>query len=109
MAKQATRLLESQSHLILTDVVAAEFVYVLKSFYEVGIPQIAQTMRAAFALPAVDVPNMVLLLRTLEVLEQEHIGFADAYLVANAEVTGVGEVASFDKSIDRIRSVRRVT
>jgi predicted nucleic acid-binding protein len=33
---------------------------------------------------------------------------ADAYLVASAERTGVGEVASFDRGIDRVPTVRRV-
>ena len=34
--------------------------------------------------------------------------FADAYLVASAERTGVGAIVSFDRSIDRVRTVRRI-
>lgn len=109
MAKRATGLLGSEHRLILTDLVAAECVYVLKSFYEVEEARIAELMRAAFALRAVDVPGLNILLRALELFEQTSIGFADAYLVASAEVTGVGEVASFDEGIDRIKTVRRIT
>lgn len=36
------------------------------------------------------------------------IDFAEAYLVACAESTGVGVVASFDQSIDRVSSIDRV-
>lgn len=42
-----------------------------------------------------------LLLRAIEVHETGQLDFAEAYLVACAESTGVGLVASFDRSIDR--------
>lgn len=35
------------------------------------------------------------------------LDFADAYLVASAERTGIGVVASFDRAIDRVGTVRR--
>jgi hypothetical protein len=47
------------------------------------------------------------LLRALEVFELERIDVAEAYLVAQAEATGVREILSFDRSIDRIASVAR--
>jgi predicted nucleic acid-binding protein len=49
-----------------------------------------------------------LLLRALEVYEVDRLDFADAYLVASAETSGVGVVASFDRSIDRVETVRRI-
>jgi predicted nucleic acid-binding protein len=49
-----------------------------------------------------------LLLRALEFYEVERLDFADAYLVASAEASGVGTIASFDREIDRITTVRRV-
>jgi predicted nucleic acid-binding protein len=48
----------------------------------------------------------VLLFRTIELYEVERLDFADAYLVASAEVSGVGGVASFDRRIDRVASRR---
>jgi predicted nucleic acid-binding protein len=48
------------------------------------------------------------LLRALEVYELERIDFADAYLAACAEASGVGVVASFDRSIDRVSTVQRI-
>ena len=35
------------------------------------------------------------------------LDFADAYLVASVERTGVGVVASFDRGIDRVGTVLR--
>ncbi len=48
------------------------------------------------------------LLRSAEVYETYRMDFADAYLVACAESTGVGQVTSFDRSLDRVPSVARV-
>jgi predicted nucleic acid-binding protein len=47
-------------------------------------------------------------LRAVEVYETDRIDFAEAYLVACAESTGVGRIASFDRSIDGVQTVRRV-
>ena len=48
------------------------------------------------------------LLRALEVYEGDRLDFAEAYLVAQAERSGVGAVASFDRAIDRVATVRRL-
>ncbi len=48
-----------------------------------------------------------LLQRAVEVYEVHRLDFADAYLVASAERTGVGVIASFDRTIDRVTTVRR--
>lgn len=41
------------------------------------------------------------------VYEVDRSDFAEAYLVAHAEATGVGSVLSFDQSIDRVVTVTR--
>ncbi len=81
----------------------AECVYVLEPFYEVGRDRVAELMRAAIALPSIKTVDGATLLRALEVYEVDRLDFAEAYLVAQAEATGVGAVLSFDKSIDRVR------
>ncbi len=48
-----------------------------------------------------------LLLRALEVYDVDRLDSAEAYLVAQAEATGVGEVLSFDRSIDKVKSLTR--
>jgi predicted nucleic acid-binding protein len=75
--------------------VVAECVYVLESFYEVE------------RLPAIKTIDPNSLLRALEVYERDRLDFADAYLVAQAEASGVTAILSFDRSIDRIDSVTR--
>ena len=70
-------------------------------------PRVATLMRSALALPSIKVVDSSLLLRALEVYETDRVDFAEAYLVAQAEATGVGEIVSFDRSIDRIATITR--
>lgn len=93
--------------LLLADLVVAECVYVLESFYEVSRERVAELMRAAIALPAIRTVDASSLLRAIELYELERLDFAEAYLVAQAEATGVASVLSFDKSIDRVATVSR--
>ena len=108
MAARATAYLRSATGLLLTDLVAAETVYVLESFYEAPRYQVAEAMRALLGLGTVSCVDSALLLRAIEVYETDRIDFAEAYLVACAESTGVGRVASFDRSLDRVSSIERI-
>ncbi len=107
MAAQATAALAGGERLLLSDLVVAECVYVLESFYEVERERVAALMRAAIALPSVAVIDAPVLLRALEVYELERLDFAEAYLVASAEATGVKAILSFDRTIDRVETVAR--
>jgi predicted nucleic acid-binding protein len=68
---------------------------------------VAKLMRAAIALPTVATVDPPALLRALEVYELDRLDFAEAYLVAQAETTGVNKILSFDRSSDRIQGVTR--
>jgi predicted nucleic-acid-binding protein len=107
-AAQATAYLGSASELLLTDLVVAETIYVLESFYKTPCEQIAEAMRSLIAFGSIITVDPALLLRAIEVYEIDRLDFAEAYLVASAETTGVNKVASFDRSIDRIKTIKRV-
>ncbi len=107
-AAQATKFLAAADELLLADLVVAAVVYVLESFYEVPRERVAELVRAIIAFPTVVVLDPAVLLRALEVYETDRLDFAEAYLVAQAERSGVGVVASFDKAIDRVATVRRL-
>jgi predicted nucleic-acid-binding protein len=104
---RATAALATAERLMLVDLVLAECVYVLEFFYEVGRERIAELMRAAIAVPAIEAVDPELLLRSLEIYERDRLDFAEAYLIAQAEASGVTEILSFDRSIDRVESVTR--
>lgn len=108
LAERATAFLGAERELLLTDLVAAETLYVLESFYKAPRDEIAQAMRSLIAFESIVTVDPALLLRAIEVYETDRIDFAEAYLVACAESTGVGRVASFDQSIDRVDTIERV-
>jgi len=107
MASRATRYLETADELLLPDLILAEVAYVLESFYETPRAQVATTLRAVLAFPAIRVVDADLLQRAVEVYEVHRLDFADAFLVASAERTGIGVIASFDRTVDRVTTVRR--
>jgi predicted nucleic acid-binding protein len=107
MARRATAMLASGERLFLVDLILAECVYVLESFYEVPRERVAELMRSAVALPAIQTVDPLALLRALEVYELDRLDFAEAYLVAQAEATGVNAIVSFDRSIDRVDGIVR--
>ena len=82
--------------------------YVLESFYKAPRDQIATVIRSLLSMRSVTTVDPALLLRAIEVYEFDRLDFAEAYLVACAETTGVGRVASFDRAIDRVATVERL-
>lgn len=108
LAARATRFLELSDDLLLPDLILAEVAYVLESFYKVPRHQVATTLRAIVAFPAIRTVDADLLQRAIEVYDIDRLDFADAYLVACAERTGVGAIASFDRSLDRVSTVTRI-
>ena len=108
MARRATAFLASEEELLVPDLVVAEAIYVLESVYEVPRDQVAEAVRSLLAHPSISCVDPAMLLRALEVYELDRLDFAEAYLVACAETTGVGRIASFDPTIDRVGTVTRI-
>ena len=108
MAARATAYLAEAAEMYLTDLIVAETVYVLESFYEAPREQVGAAMRSLVSMRSVVTVDPALLLRAIEVYETDRLDFAEAYLVACAESTGVGRVASLDRSIDRVDTVDRI-
>jgi predicted nucleic acid-binding protein len=107
-AARATKFLGEIDTLLLPDVIVAETVYALESFYEVAVEEVARLVRSIIAFDPIQVANQPLLLRSLEVYETYRIDYAEAYLAASAETTEIDQIASFDRAIDRLPTVTRI-
>ena len=105
---KATALLRESGALLLADVVVAETVFVLERAIRLPRDRISHILQSLLAQANVLVVDRGVLLRALEIYEFKGLHFAEAYLVATAESTGVGRIASFDRVIDRVPTVRRV-
>jgi predicted nucleic acid-binding protein len=108
MAARATAFLADTDELLLSDLIVAETVYVLESFYEVPRARVVQLIRSVVGFPTMRILDPALLLRSLEIYEVHGVDFAEAYLAASAETTGIRQVASFDRSLDRVPTITRI-
>jgi predicted nucleic acid-binding protein len=108
MAARATAFLADADELLLSDLIVAETVYVLESFYEVPRARVAQLIRSVVGFPTMRILDPALLLRSLEIYEIHGVDFAEAYLAASAEIAGIREIASFDRSLDRVPTITRI-
>ena len=107
-ARRATSYLRSATDMVLLDVVLAELMFVLKSFYEKPRAEAANAARSAIAMTGVRVMDIDLLHRAIELYERGPLSFVDAYKVATAETWGIETVTSFDKDFERVTSVTRI-
>ncbi len=108
MAAKASAYLLSGRELVLSDLVVAEIVYVLESFYQQTRQQVAGSVAAVVSSARYQVQDRALIIRSLEIYVEHKIDFTEAYLVAIAEKTGITEIASFDRAIDRVPTITRI-
>lgn len=108
MAARASSYLLSGRDLVLSDLVVAETVYVLESFYQLTRRQGASLVAALVSSSRFQVQDRELLIRSLEIYVDHRIDFTEAYLVATAEKIGTPEIASFDRAIDRVPTITRI-
>lgn len=108
MALRASAFLSRAEELVLTDLILAELVSVLESVYGLAPVETALRVRAVLGFRTVVTVDKPRVLRAIDLYETTRLHFAEAYLVACAEASGVGAVASFDRSIDRVGTVQRL-
>jgi predicted nucleic acid-binding protein len=108
MAARATALLAGGEPLLMADLVFAECIDVLESFYEVHRARVAVLMRSALSLENLKTTDPGLLRRALEVYELDRLDFAEAGLPGGP---GQGHRRRRDRFVyrtfDRVKSVRR--
>ena len=69
LARRATHFLATEPELYLADLIVAETVYVLESFYKAPRTQIATAMRSLVAMRSMITVDPALLLRAIEVYD----------------------------------------
>lgn len=103
----AKKIFESKDEMLLiTDVVVAEIIWVLTSFYRLTKKEAADKIYQLLSLNSV-YSNKDLLIRTLYLYRNYNINYVDAYLMAYSEKERLEGIYSFDEGLDKIRSVKR--
>lgn len=94
--------------LVIPDLIVAEIVYVLLSFYNLPKEEVIEKIGALLDYPKLKT-NKKLLKKTLEVFFDHNISFSDAYLCALNLIGKNPFIYTFDKKITRIENVMTKT
>lgn len=112
MAQQALDLFTTAERggltLVLDDIVLAEVVWVLTSFYKHAVADVARTLQEFLAHEIVYAEDKALLFEALTLFAEHNVDFADALLAARMRHRGIVEIASFDNHFDRLPGIRRL-
>jgi predicted nucleic acid-binding protein len=96
--------------LIVTPIVVAELVYVMRSLFAWTRRSAAERLGSLLEADGLTIAERTVIVRALQ-LYQEHsrLHFADAYLAAIALQVGPATVASFDADFDTVEGIRRIS
>lgn len=101
-----TLLENSPENLVLTDVGLAEIIWLLTSFYKLPKQEVVEKIYNLLKVSSLIV-NKPLIIRTLYFYGNFSLDFIDAYFAAYCEQQKLEGIYSFDKGLDKIKSVKR--
>lgn len=93
---------EKQETLFTTDLVIAEIVWVLESFYELPKNEIQDKVEKILNTPNLICLHKDLILSALILYSEKNIDYIDAYNALILKENGIEELYSYDKHYDRI-------
>lgn len=98
-----------EKQLLTTEMVIAEVVWVLESFYKLDNHTIGPMVKAILATPGLEVVNGALVGKATEHYMEKNIDFIDGYIAAVMERHKVSEIFSYDKKhLARIKNIQRL-
>lgn len=112
-ADRVDRLLDQAANkkikLISTEIVMAEVVWVLESYYEIDKVRITEMLKAILFTPGLVVFNGKLIENALQYYALKNIDFVDAYIVALMQKHKIEGIYSFNKKhLKRITDIKRL-
>ena len=94
--------------LVTAEMVLAEVVWVLESFYGLKNVEIGSMVKAILATPGLEVLNSALVEKATEYYLAHNIDFVDGYITAVMDKHKISAIYSYDKKhLTRIRSIKR--
>lgn len=92
---------DSDDELFVCELVLAEAVYVLESYYERPRAETARVLRSFCSLPGVVLENETVCAEALATYARENVDYTDAYLAARARAKAAA-VFTFDRDFERL-------
>lgn len=109
-AKAVTTLIEDAQprEIIIPDLIIAEVVWVLQSFYKVPKHKIVEIITSLLATEQFSI-NQQLIGTAVSHFAENNISFVDAYLIAYTRVVEKSQtIYSFDKGLDTVAGIERI-
>ncbi len=94
--------------LYTTDMVIAEIVWVLESYYELSRSEVRTKVEKIINTPGLTCDNSDILINAIAIYDEKRIDFIDAYNAGILKVKEIGEIYSFDKHYDRLNWLKRI-
>ena len=107
-ALRVKQLLSSHNKFFIPDLVFAEIVWVLQTFYGVARSEIHSKLKSLLNFDAI-ICNKKLLLAALENYQAySFLSFVDAYLISLAQLRKSHIIYSYDQSFDKVKRIKRI-
>ncbi len=94
--------------LFTSDMVIAEIVWVLESYYDLKRPDIRDHVEKILNTQNLHCPNRELIISALSIYAEKSIDLIDAYNAFLFKRDGIDEIYSYDKHFDRIDWLKRI-
>ncbi len=102
------RAINGEESLFTTEMVMAELVWVLESYYELSKSDIREKLEKILNTKNLDCPNREIIINALSAYEEKNIDYIDAYNASILQMKGIDEVYSYDRHYDRINWIKRI-
>lgn len=94
--------------LYTTDMVIAEIVWVLESYYELSRSEVRTKVEKILNTQNLDCDNRERIIHALSLYEEKRIDYIDAYNACILRLKAIDEIYSHDKHYDRLNWFRRI-
>ena len=95
--------------LVTSEIVIAELVWVLESFYKLKPPFISELIRAVLNTEGLKIKGSDLIEKTLVLYESQNIDFIDAHIIAYMRSNQIETLYSYNKGhLSEIDGIRRI-
>lgn len=94
--------------LFTTDMVIAEIIWVLESYYEINKKSVSEMVEKILNTENLICPGREIIINALAAYNEKNIDFIDAYNAYSIKIDGINELYSYDKHYDRINWLKRI-
>ena len=109
VAKLLRKAANGSVQLITADIVIAELVWVLSSFYDQPVSVVADLVRAILNTEGLQIDGSERIEAAIEIFEESRIDFIDAYIIGFMRLKRIASLCSYDKKhLSQFPDIKRV-